>query len=132
MQLKRAIPLIVTVALPLVFALALPSFFRYNVFKEPDQSVSIITMLTLPFIEGILVVGTCSINRIGKFSRRIFLPWLAVLLFFLAAFLFRMEECACWIIGLPLYLLLASLGGLVAGYFRTRNRSRPKENYSDV
>jgi hypothetical protein len=50
------------------------------------------------------------------------MPWVAVLVFFLVTFMFGLEDCACWLIGLPVYLLFSSLGGVTAGYFMQKKQ----------
>ena len=122
MKSNKIFPFLIIVVLPVVFASALPFFFKLQIFTDPQQTASIMAMILLPFSEGLLLVAASSLNSVSRPSYRIFMPWLAILLFFIVTFLFKLEDCACWIIGLPLYLLLSSVGGLTAGYVKLKNR----------
>jgi len=51
---------------------------------------------------------------------RIFMPWVPIFLFFIITLIFSMEGWGCWIMILPIFLILASLGGLTAGYFKLK------------
>lgn len=117
MAVKKFLPFLVIVALPAASAFTLPFFFKLQLFTDPPQLVSILAIIVLPFLEGLLLITSSSIKKNSQLSYRMLMPWLGILIFFSIAFLFNLEDCACWIIGLPLYLILSSLGGLTAGYF---------------
>ncbi|MEO5999767.1 MAG: hypothetical protein ABIN89_23425 [Chitinophagaceae bacterium] len=110
----------------------MPFFFSQNVLIGPVQPVSIIAMGLLPFLEGILVIATSSVERVRKPAYKFFMPWVAILLFFIISFILQLEDCACWTIGLPIFLLLSSAGGAVAGYFKLKKIDRPGAKREDV
>ncbi|MCU0405305.1 MAG: hypothetical protein MUE99_12245, partial [Chitinophagaceae bacterium] len=56
------------------------------------------------------------------------MPWVPILLFFVLTILFSLEGWACWIMILPIFLLAASLGGVIGGWLKTRS----KENRMQV
>jgi len=111
---------LVIVAAPAILAFALPFFSKFQAFTDSPQLLSILAILVLPFSEGLLLIAGSSTKKNLLLSYRMLTPWLAILLFFFIGFLFNLKDCACWIIGLPLYLILPSVGGLTAGYFRLK------------
>lgn len=120
MEVKKFLPFFIIVAAPATLAFTLPFFSKIQLFKDPPQLLSILAIIVLPFSEGLLLIAGSSTKKNLLLSYRILSPWLAILLFFSIGFLFKLEDCGCWIIGLPLYLILSSLGGLTAGYFRLK------------
>jgi hypothetical protein len=117
---KNIIPSLIILVLPVIFALTLPVFFSLHWFTEPQQFVSIMAMIIFPFTAGLLLVLSSSLKAASRAAYKVFMPWVPILLFFFITFLFQLEDCACWIIGLPLYLLLSSVGGLTGGYIKSR------------
>lgn len=58
-----------------------------------------------------------------------------VLVFFFVTLVFSMEGWACWIMILPLFLLMSTIGGLIAGHYKDKendniNRLRFRWLYS--
>jgi hypothetical protein len=120
MLLKKILPVLVILLMPFLFALMMPFFFDQNVFLDPVQPLSIIAMAVLPILEGLLVIVSSPLERVRKPAYRFFMPWVAILFFFIISFILQVEDCACWTIGLPIFLLLSSAGGGIAGYLKLR------------
>ncbi len=120
MALKKISLIGVLVILPVLFALLLPLFFSLNLFLDPGQFTSILAMIILPIGEGFLAISLSQPDKVLKSAYKFFIPWVPILLFFIVALVLKLQECACWMIGLPIFLLFSSLGGFIAGYFRKR------------
>jgi hypothetical protein len=54
------------------------------------------------------------------------MPWLPILALLTLTLAFGTEGWACWIMALPLFLPIASLGGLTMGYFRLKKHKNEK------
>jgi hypothetical protein len=71
---------------------------------------------------GALTVYFSNVDNVRKFPYRFFMPWVPVLAFFFLTIALSWEGWACWIMVLPLFLMAASIGGLIGGYFKLRKR----------
>ena len=67
----------------------------------------------IPLALGFVVVSFGEVQK--SWLRRIFGPWLAGLIFMVAALVFNLEGLICVILWLPIVLVMSSLGGLLAG-----------------
>jgi hypothetical protein len=120
MPLKKISLVFILLVLPVLFALVLPVFFRLGLFLNPGQLTSIIAMIVLPVGIGLLTIFVSTPDQVSKSAYNFFMPWIPIIVFFITAFALQLEECACWMIGLPVFLLLSSLGGFTARYFKRR------------
>jgi len=73
------------------------------------------------------------IEQIKSKAYRFFFPWIPIFAFFVLTLIIGSEGWACWIMILPLFLLLAGIGGLIGGYIRLkRSRKLDRLNLSIV
>lgn len=72
---------------------------------------------------GLLTITLSDVEKVKRLRYRVFQPWVPVLVFFLLTILLSIEGWACWLMMLPVFLALASLGGLTAGYFKLKKHS---------
>jgi len=80
--------------------------------NESDPMV----VMSLSFIAGVpIVMGIISVWRVEPLSMRarIFLPWGSVFIAILASAVFAIEGAICLVMGLPIMLLGATLGGFL-------------------
>jgi hypothetical protein len=63
---------------------------------------------------------------VRRLSYRIFVPWIPIFIFLGVTLLFSIEGWACWLMILPVFLLLASIGGLVAGNRKIKRADKPE------
>lgn len=85
--------------------------------------MSISFLFILPTIVGALTVYLSSKEKIKKIAYRIFAPWLPIFLFLIITLLFQIEGWACWLMILPIFLIAASIGGLIGGYLKSQWRN---------
>jgi hypothetical protein len=57
------------------------------------------------------------------------MPWVPIFGFFLLTLVFSIEGWACWIMILPVFLLAASIGGLIAGYYKLTRKKNERTYY---
>ena len=93
-------------------------FFAYEAFE------GVFTVMSLAFIFGaptVLGFLTVYIGEKGQppgtvnWAMRLFLPWLSALASLAAALVLAWEGIICIVLWLPLFLILSSIGGLIAG-----------------
>ena len=78
-------------------------------------------IFVMPFATG-FITGYISRQKTSVLYY-IFAPWLTLFLVFFFAFIFELEGLICLVIIAPVYLILASIGGLVA-YFVVKNSKK--------
>jgi hypothetical protein len=115
--LRTALPVI---GIPVLYALVLRLFFGIQTWSDLFKVMSVSFLVCLPFIVGALTMFFSSLERVRKLAYRLFIPWIPIFIFFVITLLFQIEGWACWLMVLPLFLVAASIGGLVGGYFKLK------------
>ncbi|MCC6281181.1 MAG: hypothetical protein IT262_11300 [Saprospiraceae bacterium] len=110
------------ILIPTAYAMALRLFFGVDTWKDLFSVMSISFLFCLPTIVGVLTVYFSSEEDARKLSHRLFAPWLPIMLFFVLTLVVAMEGWACWLMVLPLFLIAASIGGLIGGYYKFRKK----------
>jgi hypothetical protein len=108
------IPTLVSFALSIIFG------FDQNLFKV----MSVTFIFFLPFIAGSLTVYLSKVEKVTSIQYRIVAPWITILIFFILTLMISFEGFACWIIILPFFLVIASIGGLYAGWIKLRSKKQ--------
>jgi hypothetical protein len=101
------------------------AFFGLGVLRISVMSLSF--FITVPFGMGYLTISLSELEKIKKWSYRIFAPWLPIFVFLVLTLIIKIEGWACWLMILPCFLVFASLGGIVAAYFRLRQQKRSQK-----
>ncbi|HVW59688.1 MAG TPA: hypothetical protein VHC48_06630 [Puia sp.] len=115
---------LIALSVPVVYALILRVIFGSNIFRNFFQVMSVSFLFVLPFGVGFITILLSPREKTQKILYRIFVPWIPILLFFVATIGFALEGWACWLMILPVFLVAASVGGLAAGYLRHRRSRR--------
>jgi hypothetical protein len=120
---RRALKnLMLIIGIPTMYAVLLRLFFGVDTWSYLFKVMSISFLFCLPFIVGALAVFFSNAEKVRKFSYRVFVPWIPIFLFFILTLSFALEGWACWIMVLPLFLIAASVGGLIGGYFKMQKK----------
>jgi hypothetical protein len=110
------------IGIPTLYAVFLRLFFGVETWRDLYSVMSISFLFCLPTIVGALTVYFSSVDKVQKFVYRFFAPWIPILIFLVLTLALAWEGWACWIMVLPLFLIAASIGGLIGGYFKLRKR----------
>lgn len=114
---------LIVILIPTIYAIALRLIFGIKDWNEIFSVMSLTFLFCLPTIVGALTVYLSKIEDARRLSYRVFMPWLPVFLFLFATMLLQIEGWACWLMILPVFLIAASVGGLLGGYLKTRNNN---------
>ena len=117
--LKRTL---LVIGIPTLYAVILRLFFGVHTWRDLYSVMSISFLFCLPTIVGALTIYFSSADKVRKFAYRFFIPWIPILIFAVLTLAFYLEGWACWLMVLPLFLLAASIGGLIGGYFKLRKK----------
>jgi hypothetical protein len=110
------------IAIPTAYAIVLRLFFGINSWNELFTVMSYSFLFCLPTIVGVLTIYFSPIEKVRKSVYRIFMPWVPIFFFFAITLLVALEGWACWLMVLPLFLIAASLGGLIGGYYKLKKK----------
>jgi hypothetical protein len=107
--------------LPTAYALLLRLLFCDTI-SDVLSVMSVTFLFCLPFITGALTVYFSPVEKVRRFSYRMCAPWIPVFLFFVITLICSIEGFACWIMILPLFMIGASIGGLIGGYYKLKKK----------
>ncbi len=85
--------------------------------------MSVTFLFLLPTIIGVLTVYLSNKEKVESLSYRIFIPWIPIFLFLIITLLIGIEGWACWLMILPIFLIAASIGGLIGGYLKLKKKN---------
>jgi len=111
---------LIAIGIPTIYAIILRIFFGIKTWGDLFSVMSVTFLFLLPFIIGALTVYLSDISKARKIVYRIFAPWIPVFLFLIITLILSIEGWICWLMILPVFLVAASVGGLIGGYLKTR------------
>jgi hypothetical protein len=118
------IPWLIAVVIAIAYALVVRLMFDMEVFKHFSAVMSLSFFITIPFAMGFLTIAFSPLEKVRSRKYRVLLPWVSVGLFLWLTILFEIEGWACWLMALPFFLLFASIGGLLAGAWKSRRHDQ--------
>lgn len=106
---------------PVAYALGLRLLFGSDLLGELLAVMSIAFLFLAPFVVGTLTIYLTKDERNrNSLSYQMLMPWVPIFVFFVITLALSIEGWACWIMILPLYLLAASIGGVMGGALARR------------
>jgi len=109
---------LIAIGIPTLYGIVLRLIFGIKVWSELFSVMTVTFLFFLPTIIGVLTTYLSGKNK--RILYLIFIPWIPVLLFLVVTLALEIEGWACWIMIFPLFLITASLGGLLGGYLRNK------------
>ena len=117
--------IILAVIAAVAFALIMRGLFALGL--SGLYSVMTVTfLLGLPFGVGFLTVYLCKTETVSYSAAAFFIPFIPIFIFFIITLCFKIEGMACWFMIMPIFLVLAGLGGITARYFKLKKRDKNK------
>ena len=110
-------------SIPTIYAIVLRLFFGVKTWNELFSVMSITFLFLLPTIVGAFTVYLSTEPRVKKLWYRVFMPWAPIFLFLVITIALEIEGWACWLMILPVFLIAASIGGLIGGYLKLKKRN---------
>lgn len=115
--------ILIAIGIPTFYAVVIRLMFGIDNWNELFSVMSITFLFLLPTIVGALTVYLSTFEKAKSIAYRIFTPWIPVFLFLIITLVLSIEGWACWLMILPVFLIAASIGGLLGGYLKTRKRN---------
>ncbi len=122
MNIQKLYTLLKVIALPTLYAIVLRLFFGVKTWSELFDVMSLSFLFCLPTIVGALTVYFSPVEKTRKLVYRILAPWVPIFIFLGVTLLVALEGWACWLMVLPLFLIAASLGGLLGGWLKLQQK----------
>jgi len=114
---------LIAIGIPTLYAVVLRLLFGIDNWNELFSVMSVTFLFLLPTIVGTLTVYLSSFEKAKSVAYRIFTPWIPVFLFLVITLALAIEGWACWLMIFPVFLVAASIGGLLGGYLKIRKRN---------
>ena len=111
---------LIAIGIPTLYAVVLRLLFGIDNWNELFSVMSVTFLFLLPTIVGTLTVYLSSFEKAKSVAYRIFTPWIPVFLFLVITLALAIEGWACWLMISPVFLVAASIGGLLGGYLKIR------------
>lgn len=115
---KPSIKILIAILIPTAYAVALRLFFGIDTWKDLFSVMSVTFLFLLPTIVGALTVYLSPIEKAKSLVYRIFIPWIPVFLFLIITLFLAIEGWACWVMILPVFMITASIGGIIGGFLK--------------
>lgn len=110
------------VVIPVVYALLVRALFGGHLWPKNYAVMSMSFLFFMPVVVGALTVYLLPEEKARQYSKRLFAPWWPILIFMVLTLMLSLEGRACWMMVLPGFLLAASIGGVIGGYFKRKKR----------
>ncbi|HVS98014.1 MAG TPA: hypothetical protein VHE54_16075 [Puia sp.] len=120
---RTFVALLAAVLIPVVYAGATRLLFDFNVLQGFTAVMSLSFLIGVPLAMGYLAIALSGEKQTAGVGYCLFAPWVSVFAFMGLSILFDMEGFACWIMVLPIFLIVSSIGGLIARAVK-RGKSR--------
>ena len=114
--------ILITIGIPTIYAIILRLAFGVKDWNALFSVMSVTFLFLLPTIVGALTVYLSDKSKVEKLSYRIFAPWIPIISFLIITISFAIEGWACWLMILPVFLVEASIGGIIGGYLKLKRR----------
>ncbi len=111
--------LLIGVIIGALYGLACQSILKLDELKDLFAIMTMGFVFILPVVLGVITLYFAKSEYRVSWTYRIFMPWATASLCLLLAFITGQEGTICLIMTIPIYLPLASLGGVIGAAFLT-------------
>jgi hypothetical protein len=115
---------VVTFGVPILILFVISSIFGLNSGKNLYSVMSFSFLFFLPFIAGALTVYLSKVEKVESLTFRICAPWVTIITFFFLTLILSFEGWACWMMILPIFMFISSIGGVYGGYLKMKRAKR--------
>jgi len=120
----------IAIILATAYAVILRLLFGVSSWNEIFEVMSFTFLFLLPTIIGAIAVYLSKSENAKLWWYRILIPWIPIFLFLVITIMIAIEGWACWLMLLPVFLVAASIGGIIGGYLKTKKPKNDRLNFS--
>jgi len=115
---------LIAFGVPVLVLFIISLFFGIRSWRDLYSVMTVSFIFFLPFIAGALTVYLSGVEKIKSVAYRLFAPWVTIFIFFFITVVTAFEGWACWLMILPFFLVISSIGGLYGGYIKSSKQKR--------
>ncbi len=115
--------LLIAIGIPTAYAIVLRLLFGVKDWNEIFSVMSVTFLFLLPTILGALTVYLSDEKMVKKTWYSLLVPWIPIFLFLIITLFLEIEGWACWLMILPVFLIAASIGGIIGQQLKLRKRT---------
>ena len=124
MNKQKLLLILKIIVIPVAYALILRMVFGNETWGGIFNMMSFTFLFLLPSIVGLLTVYLSKKEKAKNWAYRIFTPWIPIFCFFLITLVFAIEGWPCLLMILPMFLIAASIGGIIGGLLKLRKNDK--------
>ena len=120
----RVKSLLLVIFIPALYGITLRLIFGLREFNELFAVMSVTFLFLLPTIMGALTVYLSPTGRVQSLAYRMLIPWVPLSVFLIITLVIAIEGWACWLMILPVFMFTSTVGGLIAGHYKLKNKEK--------
>lgn len=125
MSRKSIVTVALAIGIPTAYGLVLRLFYGVDTWSELFNVMTVTFLVLSPLVMGALLVWLSPKHLAASYAWVILGPWIPILLLFVITLAVQIEGWACWLMILPVFLVMASAGGFIGRALNDwRNRNR--------
>lgn len=124
MKKEYTLPLLIIIGIPVLYGLIYRLWLDSEFLSAFVTVMSIGFLVGMPFGIGVLTMVFSPVEKVRSYRYQVFMPWLGIGVLLVITLLLKWEGWACWIMALPIFLLISSFGGITAGYFKLKKHDK--------
>lgn len=115
---------LIAITIPILYAVLLRWLFNNDLLKEfPLALMSVSFLGGVPFGIGYLTIWLSDIEKVQSRKYCATAPWIPILVFMVITIAWKVEGLACWIMILPIWFIISTIAGAIAGGRRRRKHN---------
>lgn len=114
------------IGIPLLFAFILRFTFNVKSWESVYTLMSVSFIFLVPFAIGALTIYFSNIEKVRQYSYCIMMPWAPIFVFLVVTLFLSIEGWGCWFMILPIFMMAASIGGMVAGHYKVKRHDKER------
>src|SRR5476651_1838532 len=126
MKLERNQQLVFALLAAVILALIIRGLFAIDSIQSLYSVMTSAFLIGTPFAVGYVCVYLCKAETIEYSAAAFFIPFIPIFIFFIITLAFGIEGLGCWIMIMPIFFVIAGLGGITARHFKLKKRDKTK------
>ncbi|WP_431211929.1 hypothetical protein ACQ86N_40115 [Puia sp. P3] len=115
---------LIAITIPVLYAVLLRWLFDNDLMGAfPIALMSISFLGGVPFGVGYLTIYLSDIEKVQNKKYCAMAPWVPMVVFMIITLVWQVEGLACWLMILPIWFGVSTIGGLIAGARRRRKHN---------
>ena len=127
---RNSTKFILAIVIPLLLLFGIYLAFSLNGLSSFWSVMTVSFILLVPCSIGALTIYLSPIEKLQSRLYQATVPWYPLLAFMVITMAFSFEGWACWLMIMPVFMMSASVGGLIAGYFKIKKSKNQQLNIS--